>query len=132
MHKSGDVGKKRKGKKRKVEPWDDISDDGDDVVGSDDESWVMHKPTVASLQQQQASDKLDSLPAVKQKQHRKAKRLPRDGMDAFASADDYMQDIETDLASVPADVALSEDADELRASKPRKQQKMQRTKGRRQ
>ena len=125
------AGKQNK-KKRKVAPWDDIPDDDSNGEGSSDEdNWVMHKSADAVLKKQKAGSKADTAAAAKQaKRQLKAKRLPTGGMSAFASADDYMQDIETDLAAVPADVAVTESADEQKASKPRRKQQVQRQKGR--
>lgn len=121
------AGKQNK-KKRNVAPWDDIPDDDSNGEGSSDEdNWVMHK----AAEKQEAASKADTAAAAKQaKRQLKAKRPPTGGMNAFASADDYMQDIETDLAAVPADVAVTESADEQKASKPRRKQQVQRQKGR--
>lgn len=91
---------KGKNKKRKVEAWDDIPDDSDSESGSDEADWVMHQPSKANSAQAQTSAWL-SIP--KKSKGRKTKK-PSGGLDAFASADDYLQQIETDLASMPADV----------------------------
>ena len=125
------AGKQSK-KKRKIAAWDDISDDDDDEPGaSDEDNWVMHQPTAAGPKKQKAGSKAGTAAAAKQaKRQLKAKRLPTGSMAAFASADDYMQDIDTDLAAVPADVTLTETADEQRASKPRGKQQMHRQKNR--
>ena len=127
----GHTGRKTKKKKRKVDPWDDISDDNDGEEGSDKDDWVMHEPTLASLKKQRASQKSDVNLAVKQqKREAKAKRLPTVGMVAFASADDYMQDIETDLAAVAADIALTEAADKKKINRPHKKKQKQMQRGR--
>ena len=132
MSHDGHAGRKTK-KKRKVDPWDDISDDDGGEEGSDKDDWVMHQPTLASLKKQQGSQKTDAAVAAKQKKREaKPKRLPTVGMDAFASADDYMQDIETDLAAVGADVALTEAADEKKINRPHKKKQKQMQRGRNQ
>lgn len=79
---------------------------------------------------QHGSKKLSGVPAAKQKQLKKAKRASG-GVDAFASADDYMQDIETDLAALPADVALSEAADEQSTKQSWRRPHLQQKKARR-
>ena len=125
--------KTKKKKKTKVDPWDDTSDDNAGEEGSAKDDWVMHEPTLASLEKQRGSQKSDVAVAAKQKKREaKAKRLPTGGMDAFASADDYMQDIETDLAAVAADVALTEAADEKKTNRPHKKNQKQMQRGRKQ
>ena len=57
----------------------------------------MHEPS-KSESQQAKGDKIT-------KGHKGTKpRRPSGGMDAFASADDYQQQIEADLAAMPAEV----------------------------
>lgn len=87
-----------KGKKRKVEAWDDISDDAESESGSDDADWVMHEPPI--------SKSAEKLSAQKKSKGKKPKKTSG-SLDAFASADDYLHQIETDLASMPADVSSS-------------------------
>ena len=93
-----------------MDPWDDIPDDTDSAEDSGSEGeWVMHQPSKAVLSHQTAAhaDK-----PSKQKKSKAGKgKKPRGGLDAFAYADDYMPDIEKDLAGLPADVALTEEAD---------------------
>lgn len=57
----------------------------------------------------------DRLSIPKKSKGRKSKR-PSGGLDAFASADDYLHQIETDLASMPADVTPSGRHDQVKAS----------------
>ena len=87
-----------KGKKRKVEAWDDISDDAESESGSDDADWIMHEPPM--------SNSAEKLGAQKKSKGKKPKKASGN-LNAFASADDYLDQIETDLASMPADVASS-------------------------
>lgn len=87
-----------KTKKRKVEAWDDISDDAESESGSDDADWVMHEPPM--------SNSAEKLSAQKKSKGKKPKKASGN-LNAFASADDYLDQIETDLASMPADAALS-------------------------
>ena len=94
-----------KNKEHKVAPWDDIPDESD--VESDEADWVMAEPAnpVASLQQQAKAQGNKSM-VLKNGEGKKKKKKPRGGLDAFASADDYLQQIETDLANAPADVVV--------------------------
>ena len=124
------AGKKSK-KKRKVEPWNDIPDDSASEAASDDGDWVMHEPSLATSKQQQASAGLAPAATKTKKQGGKQRRLPTDGTNAFASADHYAQDIEQDLATLAADVALSELADDQPPQKHR-QKKPQTNRQRRQ
>jgi len=97
-----------KNKKRKVEAWDDIPDDSDSESGSDEADWVMHQLSKPDSAQGQTSGRL-SMP--KKSKGRKSKK-PSGGLDAFASADDYLHQIETDLASMPADVTPGSGGDD--------------------
>lgn len=101
-----------KNKKRKVEAWDDIPDDSDSESGSDEADWVMHQPFKPDSARGQVSARL-SMP--KKSKGRKPKK-PSGGLDAFASADDYLHQIETDLASMPADVTPGNGDDQVKAS----------------
>ena len=91
------AGKSRKKRKRNVAAWDDISDEGDSEADSDESEWIMHEPSAAELFSAKAEK------VMKAKMGRKAKK-PSGGMDAFASADDYQQQIEADLAAMTAEV----------------------------
>ena len=99
-------------KKRKVEAWDNIPDDSDSESGSDEADWVMHRPSKPDSAQGQTSARLSVL---KKSKGRKSKK-PSGGLDAFASADDYLHQIETDLASMPADVTPGNGDDQVKAS----------------
>ena len=101
-----------KKKKRKVEAWDDVPDDSDSESGSDEADWVMHRPSKPDSAQGQTSARLSVL---KKSKGRKSKK-PSGGLDAFASADDYLHQIETDLASMPADVTPGSGDDQVKAS----------------
>jgi len=100
-----------KKKKRKMEAWDDIPDDSDSESGSDEADWVIHQPSKPESAQGQTSARL-SIP--KKSKGRKSKK-PSGGLDAFASADDYLHQIETDLASMPADVTPGSSDDQVKA-----------------
>ncbi len=95
-----------------MEPWDDISDDSDFESGSDEADWVMHQPSKPDSAQGQTSARL-SMP--KKSKGKKSKK-PSGGLDAFASADDYLHQIESDLASMPADVTPSSGDAQAKAS----------------
>ena len=111
------AGRGKKTKKQKLAPWDDIPDDSDS--GEDDTAeWVMHQPSKAQGSQQQAAARKFMLGKLKKSKAKKGKK-PSGGLDAFASADDYMPEIEKDLASLPPDVALVEDGD-ASGNRPRK------------
>ncbi len=100
-----------KNKKRKLEAWDDIPDDSDSESGSDEADWVMYQPSKPDSARGQTSARM-SIP--KKSKGRKSKK-PSGGLDAFASADDYLHQIETDLASMPADVTPSSGGDQVKA-----------------
>ena len=91
------AGKSKKKRKRNVAAWDDISDEGSSAADSDEGEWVMHEPPTA----ESLSANTDKV--MKSKKGKKSKK-PSGGLDAFASADDYQQQIEADLAAMPAEV----------------------------
>ena len=101
-----------KNKKRKVEAWDDIPDDSDSESGSDEVDWVMHQPSKPDSAQGQTSAR----PSIPKKSKGRKSKKPSRGLDAFASADDYLNQIETDLASMPADVTARGGNDQVKAS----------------
>ena len=80
----------------------------------------MHEPTLASLKQPKPAQGAMSAAGKAKKQKGKQKRLRTDGMGAFASADDYVQDIEQDLAALPANVELSEQGADEQSQKTRR------------
>ena len=102
------AGKGRKKKKnQKVAPWDDISDDSDS--GEDNAAeWVMHQPSMARGSKHQLAAQTHMLRKPSKSKAKKGKK-PSGGLNAFASADDYMPEIEKDLASLPADMALAKE-----------------------
>ncbi|KAL3136772.1 hypothetical protein ABBQ38_005486 [Trebouxia sp. C0009 RCD-2024] len=100
-------GKKSK-KKQKVAPWEDIPDDSDSADDSDSEEWIMHQPSKSGLTQHQTSARTDKPGKAKKGKVHKGKKSNR-GLDAFASADDYMPEIEDDLAALAADVSVVEE-----------------------
>ena len=91
------AGKGRKKRKRNVAGWDDVSDGGHSGADSEEGEWILHEPSKAEPR----SAKADKV--MKAKKGKKSKK-PSGGLDAFASADDYQQQIEADLAAMPAEV----------------------------
>jgi len=124
---------KGKKKKLKVAAWNDVPDDSESELGSDGADWVMHEPSLPDTTQKQGSAHADKLSIKKRNPGKKPKKRSG-GLDAFASADDYLQQIETDLASLPADVASTghdEDPVPARSRKPgRRNQSVRKPKGR--
>lgn len=104
------IGKGGKKKKQKVAPWDDIPDDSESEEGSDMAEWIMHQPSRSRSTKEQTVAQTDKPDRSKKSQVQKGNK-PRSskGLDAFASADDYMPDIEGDLAALPADVSVGEE-----------------------
>ena len=104
------VGKGGKKKKQKVAPWDDIPGDSESEEDSDSAEWIMHQPSRSKFTQEQTAAQTDK-PDRSKKSHVHKGKMPRSskGLDAFASADDYMPDIENDLAALPADMSVGED-----------------------
>lgn len=113
-------GEKRSKKKQKVAPWDDIPDDSESEEDSDAAEWIMHQPAMLRPNQDQTAPQTDKHDRSKKgnvhkgKKPRSSKSLP-----AFASADEYMPEIESDLAALPADMLLGQEED-ASGSKPRR------------
>ena len=101
------VGKgKNKKKKQKVAPWDDVPDDSESGEDSDSAEWIMHQPSRSGSPQEHTAARRDK--SKKSKVNKGQKARSSKGLDAFASADDYMPEIENDLAALPADISVVE------------------------
>ena len=102
-------GDKKNKKKQKIAPWNDITDDSESGEDSDAAEWVMHQPSTSMSAQEQTAAQTDKPDrSKKSKVHKGKKTRSNQGLAAFASADDYMPDIENDLAALPADVSVGE------------------------
>ena len=105
----GFVGKGKKNKKKqKLAPWDDIPDDSESEEDSDTAEWIMHQPSASESTGRQTAAQTDKPGRAQKSKVQKGKKLSR-GSDAFASAEDYMPEIENDWAALPADVAIVEE-----------------------
>lgn len=72
------------------------------------DGWIMHQPLKSRSTRHQTSTPKSNSGKAKKSKIGKGKKSSR-GLDAFASADDYMPDIENDLAALPADVSQVEE-----------------------
>lgn len=102
--------KKKSNKKQKVAPWDDIPDDSESEEESDAAEWVMHQPSTSRPNQDQTAPQTDKRDRSKKgKVHKGKKPRSSKSLPAFASADDYMPEIDSDLAALPADVLVGQE-----------------------
>ena len=106
------VGKaeKKNKKKQKVAPWDDIPDDSESGEDSDTADWIMHQPSSKRPTQDQPAPQTDKHDRSKKgKVHKGNKARSSKSLPAFASADEYMPEIDSDLAALPADVLVGQE-----------------------
>ena len=68
----------------------------------------MHQPSRSGSTGAHTAARRDKSKKSKVKVNKGSKARSSKGLDAFASADDYMPEIENDLAALPADVSIVE------------------------
>ena len=103
-------GEEKSKKKQKVAPWDDIPDDSDSEEDSDTGEWIMHQPALSESTRDQTAPQTDKRDRSKKgKVHKGNKARSSKSLPAFASADEYMPEIESDLAALPADVSVGQE-----------------------
>lgn len=104
-------GEKRSKKRQKVAPWDDIPDDSESEEDSDTGEWIMHQPALSGSTRNQTAPQTDKRDRSKKgKVHKGNKARSSKSLPAFASADEYMPEIESDLAALPADISVGQEA----------------------